>query len=93
MKDLAQLPQNQLRKVFTLTECILRLEELQRRYKPIFDEDTVINNVLKEMKEEKEILMAGLREREDALELLEALDDKPQLTSEEKAPPHLNGME
>lgn len=65
-----------LRKAFTLKECIKRLEELQRRYMPIFDNDIVINNVLEQMRSEVETILAELRVREDAKEAFETLFDE-----------------
>ena len=66
------MPHNQLRKASYIGECIRRLEELQRRYRPIFDEDPKINQWLEEMRSEYEVVMEMLRTREDASSLLDA---------------------
>ncbi len=73
LETLQKMPDNMLRKAFTLKECIKRLEEFQRRYMPIFDNDTVINNVLEQLKNEEERIMAELRSRKDAKEAFETL--------------------
>lgn len=72
IEKIYQMPHNQLRKVAHIRECIIRLEELQRRYRPIFDEDPQVNRWLGEMRAENERVMELLRAREDANELLEA---------------------
>ena len=70
-KELSNLPHNMLRKVFALKSCISSLESLQRRYKPIFDEDQVINSLLEQMRTEEKEIMDILRQREDAIALFE----------------------
>lgn len=69
--ELHELPHNQLRKAGALKECIRRLEELQHRYKPIFDQDEAVNSLLQQMKAEHEAVMNVLQSSENAAELLE----------------------
>ena len=76
LETLQKMPHNMLRKAFALKASIRQLEDLQRRYMPIFDNDTVINNVLEQMRSEVETIMAELRVREDAKEAFETLFDK-----------------
>lgn len=71
-RALFELPQNQLRKAFALKACILELEALQRRYRPIFDEDPGVVRLLELANQEREAAMAALRSRLDAKELLDA---------------------
>lgn len=71
MEKLYNLPQNQTRKLLALKRCIAELEGLQRGYAPIFNEDPIIKNLLEQMQNESDKLTSTLREREDALELLE----------------------
>lgn len=69
MNEQRNLPQNQIRKAIYLKRCISSLEELQRRY-GVFDEDPAIVSLLTQMRTEYETVMAELRKREDANELL-----------------------
>lgn len=70
MEDLRNMPHNQLRKAMALRSAINNLEGLQSRYRPIFDEDPVIVNVLQQMKPEYDRLMSAVGSREDAMSVL-----------------------
>ena len=71
IKDLWNLPHNQIRKLMALKAGIGNLEGLQRQYRPIFDEDPAINRLLKQMRAEHDTLLSALRARPDAADLLE----------------------
>ena len=72
IKTLLNMPHNQLRKGACIKQCILNLEGLQHRYKPIFDEDPAINSLLEQMRAEHERLSEILRKEEDVDALMEA---------------------
>ena len=71
-RALFELPQNQLRKALALKACILELEALQRRYRPIFDDDPGVVRLLELANQEREAAMAALRSLPEAMELLDA---------------------
>lgn len=50
MEKVKKLQQNLFRKMRALRECEMRLEDLQRRYAPIFDDDEEINNLLEQVR-------------------------------------------
>ena len=72
METLLNMPHNQLRKAACIKQCMLNLEGLQRRYKPIFDDDPVINSLLEQMRAELERLTEILRKEEDVDALMKA---------------------
>lgn len=71
VEKIYNMPHNQLRKATCLKECIVRLEALQRRYTPIFDEDPIVNSLLEQMRPEYDAVIEMLRTREDAQAYLE----------------------
>lgn len=71
VQELYNLPQNQMRKLGVLGSCISQLDSLKRRYMPTFDEDPCINTVLQLLRTEHDNLLAELRQRPDAIALLE----------------------
>lgn len=72
IETLFNMPHNQLRKASHIRECIIRLEELQRRYRPIFDDDPKVNQWLAEMRAEHERVMEPLRQEKDVDGLMRA---------------------
>lgn len=70
--SLYNAPQNQIRKAMALRASMNQLEGLQHRYAPIFDQDTALVNLLGQLREEYEAVMAALRDRDDVGELLDA---------------------
>ena len=71
IRDLYDMPQNQMRKLGVLGSCISQLDSLKRRYMPVFDEDPCINTVLQLLRTEHDSMVAQLRQRPDAIALLE----------------------
>lgn len=72
MDTTRKLPHNQLRKAAAIKQCILNLEGLQSRYKPVFDDDEAINSLLEQMRAEHERVMEPLRHEQDVDALIEA---------------------
>lgn len=71
IRELYNMPQNQLRKLGVLKSCIKSFEVLRYRHQPAFNEDPFIAEVLQLMQKEHDALVAELRQRPDAMALLE----------------------
>lgn len=62
MEDTRNLPQNLIRKLFPLIECIQTLEHFRLSYRPIFEDDPAIASLLEHLHAERESVMARLRQ-------------------------------
>lgn len=72
IEKLFKMPHNQLRKAFCIQQCIHNLEGLQRQYSPIFEEDPAINNLLEQLRAERDRVMVPLRQEKDVDALMNA---------------------
>ncbi|MBR2861584.1 MAG: hypothetical protein IKB86_07080 [Clostridia bacterium] len=72
IEKLFKMPHNQLRKAACIKQCLNNLEGLQRQYRPIFDEDPFINDILEQLRTEHERVWEPLRQEKDGDALFRA---------------------
>ena len=71
IEDVRNQPQNLVRKLFALTNCVTKLQTFQTSYRPIFEDDPGIASLLEHLHAERESLMIRIRQHPDYLELIE----------------------
>lgn len=69
--DVRDQPQNLVRKLFVLTDCVTKLQKFQTSYRPIFEDDPGIASLLEHLHAERELLKARLRQHPEYLTLIE----------------------
>lgn len=71
MEETRNLPQNLIRKAFALRDCINRLERLPECYRPIFDDDAEIYDMLYHLHSKHSSVMAEIKQHPEYARLLE----------------------
>lgn len=71
MEETRNRPLNLIRKAFALRDCINRLERLQEYYRPIFDDDAEIYDMLHHLHSKHSSVMAEIKQHPEYARLLE----------------------